>query len=398
MESNRKRKLREKGFSPDTLAHFKDLRRKQKKRRRNRKKGKQPELDGMSIVQPPPTNSPSSVKRKRVGEDQYLPRGKRMVSASQKQKKNDTGVDAVAAEVQQHLRPTSHPRRRIQTPAATKECAPKKPIVRSPESSATSSTYLKNINAANLTRKAGARSIGSGTFGTCYLGKYRGIRVVIKEYKERTTKHKDSLSLLQKEARHEANVLMKLGDHPGIPLLFGVCLKEKPISIVIKFHGDGKESVTLYKAAKTKIISEKHEWQAILCETSEALNHVHRCGYAHNDLKADNIVLDRREDERLHPVIIDFGKSVAFSEAKNPPPKSEHLKSLYKDSYIAPELVNGTGKPSATSDVYSLAFLVKKIYGILNFSNIAVIKRALENSPDDRPTIKDIKAALTADC
>ena len=33
----------------------------------------------------------------------------------------------------------------------------------------------------------------------------------------------------------------------------------------------------------------------------------------------------------------------AFSEAKNPPPKSEHLKSVYKDSYIALELVNGTG-------------------------------------------------------
>lgn len=246
MESRKKRKLREKGFSPDTLAHFKVLRREQKKRRRNRKKGKQPEQDELSIVQPLPTNSHSSVERKRVEEDQYLPRGKRMVSASQKQKKNEKEVDAVATDVQQHLRPTSHPRRRIQAPAATKQLrAPKEPNVRSPESSATSSTYLKNINAANLTRKAGARSIGSGTFGTCYLGKYRGIRVVIKEYKERTTKHKNSLSLLQKEARHEANVLMKLGDHPGIPLLFGVCLNEKPISIVIKFHGDGKESVTL---------------------------------------------------------------------------------------------------------------------------------------------------------
>ena len=125
---------------------------------------------------------------------------------------------------------------------------------------------------------------------------------------------------------------------------------------------------------------------------------MHRCGYAHNDLRADNIVLERGEDERLHPVIIDFGKSVAFSEAKNPPPKPEHLKSMYKDSYIAPELVNDTGKPSVTSDVYSLAFLVKKLYGMLNFSNIAVVKRALENSPDERPTVKDIKAALTVVC
>jgi len=114
--------------------------------------------------------------------------------------------------------------------------------------------------------------------------------VLIKEYKERTTKHKNNLSLLQKEVRIEANVLMKLGDHPGIPLLFGVCLNEKPISILIEFHGDGKESVTLYKAAKTKAMSQKQEWQAILCEIAEALDHMQRCGYAHNDLKADNIV------------------------------------------------------------------------------------------------------------
>ena len=126
---------------------------------------------------------------------------------------------------------------------------------------------------------------------------------------------------------------------------------------------------------------------------------MHRCGYAHNDLRADNIVLERGEDERLHPVIIDFGKSVAFSEAKNPPPKPEHLKSMYKDSYIAPELVNDTGKPSVTSDVYSLAFLVKKtLWNVEFLEHCCSQKRALENSPDERPTVKDIKAALTVVC
>ena len=94
----------------------------------------------------------------------------------------------------------------------------------------------------------------------------------------------------------------------------------------------------------------------------------------HTMILKRTILFWRGEEERLHPVIIDFGKSVAFSEAKNPPPKPEHLKSMYKDSYIAPELVNDTGKPSVTSDVYSLAFLVKKLYGMLNFSNIAVVK------------------------
>ena len=61
----------------------------------------------------------------------------------------------------------------------------------------------------------------------------------------------------------------------------------------------------------------------------------------HNDLKTDNVVLEKR------------GRSVAFSTTKNSVPKFVHLKWLYKDSYVALELVDGTGKPSAKSDKLS---------------------------------------------
>ena len=142
-----------------------------------------------------------------------------------------------------------------------------------------------------MTRKSGARSIGSGTFGNCYLEKYRGISVVIKEYKDlsysRNNSHHDSLSRLQMEAKHEARVLRKLGDHPGIPLLFGVSLKEVPVSIVLKFHRNGEESLTVFKAAKNEKVSEQKEWNRILCDTANALEHIHGCGFAHNDLKAN---------------------------------------------------------------------------------------------------------------
>jgi len=258
-------------------------------------------------------------------------------------------------------------------------------------------TKLREINAANLTRTAAAKSIGSGTFGTCYPGKYRGIDVVIKQYKERSCRGSERLSFLQREAKHEANVLLRLGDHPGIPLLFGVCLKEKPVSIVMKFHGDGKDSLTVYKAAKNNLISEKKEWNTILCETADALDHVHRCGYAHNDLKSNNVVLEKREDERLHAVIIDFSKSVLLIKAKNPPAKPMHVRDQYKDSYIAPELVDGTGKPSIKSDIYALSFLIKSVYRLLHFRNVAAVKNALVTSPEERPTIKELKAALSAD-
>lgn len=314
-------------------------------------------------------------KRKLEQPKECLSRGKRMVKASlnNEKKKEETKVASKTLTRKVHV--TAKPRL----------------------SSNPTCVNMKEISAANLTRSAAARSIGKGTFGTCYPGKYRGICVVIKQYNDKGRPGDERLSFLQKQAKHKANVLLQLGDHPGIPLFFGVCLKEKPVSTVLKFHGDGRESLTLYKTAKTKLISEQKIWNRILVDTDEALDHIHSCGYAHNDLKSNNVVLEKREDERLHCVIIDFGNSVMLCKARNPPPKPAHLRAHYKDSYIAPELIDGTGKPSIKSDIYALAFLVKTVYNISRFCNVAAIMNALVASPQDRPTIKELKAALSAE-
>ena len=62
---------------------------------------------------------------------------------------------------------------------------------------------------------------------------------------------------------------------------------------------------------------------------------------------------------------IDNGRSVLLSKAKNPPAKQSHLKGSYKDTYVAPELVVGSGKPSVKSDIHSLAFLIKTVRRLL---------------------------------
>lgn len=177
------------------------------------------------------------------------------------------------------------------------------------------SSEFKELAAKNVIRKEWSRSIGSGTFGT-----YRGISVIIKQYKDKRYARNNShnLSLLQKEGKHEARVLLNLGDHPGIPLLFGVSLKEVPVSLMLKFHGNGDESLAVNKAAKNKIVSVKRDWNRIFYDTTDALEHIHKCGFAHNDLKTNLFVLEKCDDQVLHPVIIDFGKSVAFSKANNP--------------------------------------------------------------------------------
>ena len=72
-----------------------------------------------------------------------------------------------------------------------------------------------------------------------------------------------------------------------------------------------------------------------------------KCGYAHNNLKMDNnVVLERKEDKKLHPVIIDFGNSALLKKANAPVAKPKHVRNSCKNSYITPELVDRTGKPS----------------------------------------------------
>ena len=50
------------------------------------------------------------------------------------------------------------------------------------------------------------------------------------------------------------------------------------------------------------------EWMSVLDNVAEALQHIHRKGYLHNDLKANNVVLERRYGRQYNAVIIDFGK------------------------------------------------------------------------------------------
>ena len=119
--------------------------------------------------------------------------------------------------------------------------------------------------------------------------------------------------------------MQRLGDHPGIPLLFGVMLQQPSVvAIVFKFHGEDEKSLTMYKAAKEKKFAEKEVWNRFLREVAEALEHVHGCGFIHNDVKSNNVVVEQREG-RPSPVIIDFGKSVLAEKAKVPPAKPKHI-------------------------------------------------------------------------
>ena len=236
--------------------------------------------------------------------------------------------------------------------------------------------------------------LGVRTIGSCYLAFYRDMVVAVKEFKKR--KNVD-LAHLRSEVRHEATMIKHLKDHRGVPLLFGIITKSEPIRLVTKFHGNKNRGLTLHKAIKKETL-EKPTWLEILKKLIEALNHIHSCGILHNDVKSNNVVMEQRGEE-WNPVIIDFGKARFSSDPKPAMSLSTHQQEKYREQYphIASEIVNGSGRQSAQSDIFSLGKIVLAVLDLLPTAtarSLKVARTALCEEPAKRSSLKELSEAL----
>lgn len=138
----------------------------------------------------------------------------------------------------------------------------------------------------------------------------------------------------KKNLLHEAGVITALGDHANLPMLFGVVTKSVPLCLVLQFHGVNQESTTLHQAA-SKILLNPTDCISLFIEIASTLSYVHLKGYLHNDVKANNVVLERKSDSaKYDPILIDFGKSTKLGL-----PSSKRSSSYCsRNTYLAPEV------------------------------------------------------------
>ena len=128
------------------------------------------------------------------------------------------------------------------------------------------------------------------------VGSYRGLDVVVKQLKVKKYSGETqevAETRVCNELIYEARIINKLGDHPGLPLLFGVCSKCASFRLVIQFHGvKDRSSALMISSTLTKMaISAVTVWLDVIRKVAEAL-HVHNAGFIHNDIKGNNVVLD----------------------------------------------------------------------------------------------------------
>lgn len=115
-------------------------------------------------------------------------------------------------------------------------------------------------------------------------------------------------------------------------------------------------------------------------------------------MKSNNVVMEQRGEE-WNPVIIDFGKARFSSDPKPAMSLSTHQQEKYREQYphIASEIVNGSGRQSAQSDIFSLGKIVLAVLDLLPTAtarSLKVARTALCEEPAKRPSLKELSEAL----
>ena len=253
---------------------------------------------------------------------------------------------------------------------------------------------LKELNPAYL-EDLSDEAIGSGSYGKCYLARYRGIKVIVKKMTHNNTA--EGKEMARKNLLHEATVVKALGDHERLPLIFGVVTENEPLSLVKLFHGVRDESITLHQAANASMLTPSDSAEIFL-QICDALKHVHLRGYLHNDIKANNVVLERNPTalKKYNPILIDFGKSTKAA-AISVTESVKRRAPVQTKTYLAPEVMKYR-LYSAASDIYSLGRMLKAVSRMVGFypKVRALVKEATTETPSLRPCIDDFMKTLSA--
>ncbi|KAH7711196.1 Protein KIN-29 [Aphelenchoides avenae] len=184
------------------------------------------------------------------------------------------------------------------------------------------------------------KTLGRGNFAQVRMGYHEtaNAKVAIKII-DRQALDADNLIKIEREIR----VLQKL-KHPFIVKLYEVLRSEKNLYIVTEYVSGGE----LFDMLMDKGRQPEDEARRIFQQIVSAVAYCHVNGIVHRDLKAENLLLDKKGNVKL----IDFG----FSNYQKP----DALLSTWCGSppYAAPELLLAQEYNGTMSDVWSLGVVL----------------------------------------
>ncbi|XP_041707388.1 hormonally up-regulated neu tumor-associated kinase homolog A isoform X1 [Coregonus clupeaformis] len=251
------------------------------------------------------------------------------------------------------------------------------------------------------------RKLGEGSFAKVREGLHAttGEKVAVKVIDKRKAK-KDSY--VTKNLRREGHIQQMIR-HPNITQLLDILETENSYYLVMELCPGGNLMNRIYDKKKL----DERETQKYVRQLVMAVEHLHRAGVVHRDLKIENLLLDEQE----HIKLIDFGLSNCAGILGYSDPFSTQCGS---PAYAAPELLSRkkygpkvdvwsigvnmyamlTGTLPFTVEPFSLRALHQKMVDkdmnplppSLSTAAICLLKKLLEPDPAKRPNIHQVMA------
>ena len=212
--------------------------------------------------------------------------------------------------------------------------------------------------------------LGSGGMGEVYKARDRRLgRVVALKFIRGADP--DKVMRFLQEARAQARI-----DHPNVCKVYEVGDVAGKAYIAMQLIGGER----LDKAAEGMSLPEKVQ---VMKEVAEAIHEAHRLGVIHRDLKPSNIMVERGEDGRCFPVVMDFGLAYDIGQGHG---LTQTGALMGTPSYMAPEQARGDVRSiDRRSDVYSLgATLYELLTGVVPFTGDSImgtLQKVLHEEP-----------------
>ncbi|MEM6855162.1 MAG: serine/threonine-protein kinase [Planctomycetota bacterium] len=199
-------------------------------------------------------------------------------------------------------------------------------------------------------RRAGAqipgyqiiRQLGAGAMARVFLAKQISLdrMVAIKVLPQKFTNNPDFVARFYAEGKAAAKL-----NHPNIVQAFDVGKSGEFHYFVMEFV-DGR---TVFDDITEKGVYSEEDAVRIGIETARALDHAHKQGFIHRDVKPKNIMM---ADSDNRAKLADMGLARALSDVEAA--EAEAGKAYGTPYYISPEQIRGEVDVDARADIYSL--------------------------------------------
>jgi tetratricopeptide (TPR) repeat protein/predicted Ser/Thr protein kinase len=269
---------------------------------------------------------------------------------------------------EQPLEPTLPPERPLETPASA---------------SGPSMTADTGFPIQHWDRYEFLELLGRGGMGEVYKARDRRLdRIVALKFIRGADP--DRVMRLLQEARAQARI-----NHPNVCKVYEVGEAGGKAYIAMQFVGGHG----LDRVATEMALSEKVQ---VLQEVSAAVHEAHRLGVIHRDLKPSNIMVERSEDGRYLPVVMDFGLAYEVHHGHG---LTQTGALMGTPSYMAPEQARGeTRSIDRRSDVYSLgATLYELLAGVAPFTDATAVGTLAKVLHEEPPPLRARVPHLASD-